>query len=174
MDVALVSYKDGKPHKILFLESKFTEYLTHCKTVELADRYKDFYKKYNPTIAQDDFQATVIKGKYCLNSGNRTSNYLGGIKQAFSHIIGLATEPKADQSSHEYKEIFERAEVLEFATIVFDCDEKNLTSYRRIYEKTFSESQKSRIEKALEAILPDEKYKRNIARIVIHPKIMTY
>ena len=98
--------------KLLFLESKFTEYLSGGKVFLSPDRYKYFYELLSeklelPFIASFDkvkhkpnksHSEPFETEEYCLKTKERTSEYLGGIKQAFSHLLGIATGPAKKQT----------------------------------------------------------------------------
>lgn len=129
VDVVLVSKsEDGRARKLLFLESKFTEYITHGHA-ELAPKYHEYYnilknnlpdlkfKIANYDIRHKDGSVSSVFG---LSSDER--QYLCGIKQAFSHLLGIATKPAKDKNIHRqvYAEYYKQAEEVEFATIAHD------------------------------------------------------
>ena len=91
--------------KLLFLESKFTEYLSGGK-VTLSNKYRDLYIKLQKlnlpfnikfinVLQESDnsHKEPDIKEGIRLYTEEKTSEYLYGIKQAFSHLLGIATGP---------------------------------------------------------------------------------
>ena len=120
--------------KLLFLESKFTEYLSGGKVTLSPHRYEEFYSMlteknnfrfsagYLPVNSKTDKSQ---KTQYALYKGKKTSEYLEGIKQAFSHLLGIATGPakKQTKGNEDYtSSLLENADEIKFASIVFNCD----------------------------------------------------
>lgn len=96
--------------KLLFLESKFTEYLSGGK-VTLSNKYRDLYIKLQKlnlpfnikfinVLQESDnsHKEPDIKEGIRLYTEEKTSEYLYGIKQAFSHLLGIATGPAKKQT----------------------------------------------------------------------------
>lgn len=143
--------------KLLFLESKFTEYLSGGKVFLSPERYKKFYDLLSEKLKLP-FKTSFDKVKhkpnkshsepfeteeYCLKTKERTSEYLGGIKQAFSHLLGIATGPANQQASENeaYKmSLLENAEEIKFASIVFNCDNDKFKKYDDLYKSVFKNS----------------------------------
>lgn len=143
--------------KLLFLESKFTEYLSGGKVFLSPERYKKFYDLLSEKLKLP-FKTSFDKVKhkpnkshsepfeteeYCLKTKERTSEYLGGIKQAFSHLLGIATGPANQQASENeaYKmSLLENAEEIKFASIVFNCDNGKFKKYDDLYNSVFKNS----------------------------------
>lgn len=143
--------------KLLFLESKFTEYLSGGKVFLSPERYKKFYDLFSEKLKLP-FKTSFDKVKhkpnkshnepfeteeYCLKTKERTSEYLGGIKQAFSHLLGIATGPANQQASENeaYKmSLLENAEEIKFASIVFNCDNGKFKKYDDLYKSVFENS----------------------------------
>lgn len=143
--------------KLLFLESKFTEYLSGGKVFLSPERYKKFYDLLSEKLKLP-FKTSFDKVKhkpnkshsepfeteeYCLKTKERTSEYLGGIKQAFSHLLGIATGPANQQASgnEAYKmSLLENAEEIKFASIVFNCDNCKFEKYDVLYNSVFKNS----------------------------------
>lgn len=143
--------------KLLFLESKFTEYLSGGKVFLSPERYKKFYDLLSEKLKLP-FKTSFDKVKhkpnkshsepfeteeYCLKTKERTSEYLGGIKQAFSHLLGIATGPANQQASENeaYKmSLLENAEKIKFASIVFNCDNDKFKKYDDLYNSVFKNS----------------------------------
>ena len=143
--------------KLLFLESKFTEYLSGGKVFLSPDRYKYFYELLSeklelPFIASFDkvkhkpnksHSEPFETEEYCLKTKERTSEYLGGIKQAFSHLLGIATGPakKQTKGNEDYtSSLLENADEIKFASIVFNCDNDKFDDYKILYESVFENS----------------------------------
>lgn len=180
VDVVLVSKsEDGRARKLLFLESKFTEYITHGHA-ELAPKYHEYYnilknnlpdlkfKIANYDIRHKDGSVSSVFG---LSSDER--QYLCGIKQAFSHLLGIATKPAKDKNIHRqvYAEYYKQAEEVEFATIAHDWNQFEFRRYCGLYSDTFRNEKQSKIKDALKVIAPNRDI---VDRLKIHPDILTY
>ncbi|HPY97818.1 MAG TPA: hypothetical protein PLZ06_02080 [Clostridia bacterium] len=84
IDIALLSSKEKN---ILFLESKFSEYLSSGK-YKCSIKYK---RKYDTLRLKDigyDYREDDDKGKIILSKG-KNEFYIEGIKQMLSHYIGV-------------------------------------------------------------------------------------
>lgn len=184
VDVVLVS-DDGKT--MLFLESKFTEYTHHGK-IWMSDVYENFYDRVLEQLenAPIHIERGIIKkfkekttGKVVdkkgieLHNGSankplRNSEYLGGIKQCFSHLIGIAKGPD-EKACEEYRDCFSKASNLCFGTILFDCTErKEIDSYIDLYKKTIGKLNSIDLAKAL----PD--FKENCHKVAILHEPLIY
>ena len=139
--------------KLLFLESKFTEYLSGGKVTLSPDKYETFYTKLKEKLFDCPFSAgykTVNsktgksqKEQYALYNGEKTSEYLEGIKQAFSHLLGIATGPakKQTKGNEDYtRSLLENADEIKFASIVFNCDNGKFKNYNNLYKSVFENS----------------------------------
>ena len=170
--------------KLLFLESKFTEYLSGGKVFLSPDRYKYFYELLSeklelPFIASFDkvkhkpnksHSEPFETEEYCLKTKERTSEYLGGIKQAFSHLLGIATGPakKQTKGNEDYtRSLLENADEIKFASIVFNCDNKKFDDYKLLYESVFENSEV--ILETIKEVLPKSEIK-----LTIVPKLLQY
>ncbi len=172
--------------KLLFLESKFTEYLSGGKVFLSPDRYKEFYdlllyKLDLPFKASFDkvnhkpnksHSEPFVTEEYCLINKNnvRTSEYLGGIKQAFSHLLGIATGPAKEQTkgNEDYtSSLLENADEIKFASIVFNCDNEKFDDYKILYESVFENSEV--ILETIKEVLPKSEIK-----LTIVPKLLQY
>ncbi|MDE6340451.1 MAG: hypothetical protein K2K97_11795, partial [Muribaculaceae bacterium] len=179
IDIALISDDETK---ILFLESKFTEYFSHNTNSELSERYTNFFKAFNPTMDKDNFKFIHNQNteESALNSGS-PQFYLEGIKQVFCHILGIATGPKKEnfsskekkEQADEYIKAFKKATKFEFASIVY-YDKDKFDSYEEIYSKTFGSSNESRIKAALKEVLNSKDNRRNIEILTIRHNLLTY
>ena len=130
--------------KLLFLESKFTEYLSGGK-VTLSNKYRNLYIKLQKlnlpfnikfinVLQESDnsHKEPDIKEGIRLYTEEKTSEYLYGIKQAFSHLLGIATGPakKQTKGNEDYtRSLLENADEIKFASIVFNCDNKKFDDY---------------------------------------------
>lgn len=137
IDILLVSADDRK--KLLFLESKFTEYLKGEPCYGISEKYRSFYDEaldmfnvgnglqisdiYKDSKGKPVFDLFSVKGK--------TSHYCEGFKQVISHYIGLLRGPQDIKG--KYSEIFEQAEQLELAEIVYKLDGDGFNNYSGLY-----------------------------------------
>lgn len=186
VDIMLVSRTpDKKVHKLLFLESKFTEYLSGGCAALSKDKYSSFYENF---LKDHDFgfktgekkvkhKDGTVSEEFCLYQEGRTTAYLGGIKQAISHLLGIATGPVCGQSfskqdyCEDYCEMFKQASVIEFATIIHDIDDKKANAYKELYRKVLNDQEhlKECLRKAVAPQDPDP-----ISKLIINPEILTY
>lgn len=171
--------------EMLLLESKFTEYLNGGRAYLSPDRYKKFFDILMQSASSAfNFMASyeVVKHKatkeypngyeteeYCLNQGDRTMAYLGGIKQAFSHLLGIATGPAQTQTTtnNDYREIFNNVKKITFATIANNCDEGKFKAYSDLYNSVFRHEDiiKNSIRKVIS---------NHIDKLKIYPSLLTY
>ena len=177
--------------KLLYLESKFTEYLSGGRAYLSPERYMQFYKILSDNI-ELPFKASILQithkpdkqhaepyttDEYCLNNGTRTIGYLGGIKQAFSHLLGIATGPAETQTpgNEIYNlDLLENAKEIKFASIIFNCDQTKYGNYSTLYESVFEN--KEEIKNAIKEVLHDRNvYHDNIIdKLTIIPKLISY
>lgn len=141
--------------KLLFLESKFTEYLSGGK-VTLSNKYRDLYIKLQKlnlpfnikfinVLQESDnsHKEPDIKEEIRLYTEEKTSEYLHGIKQAFSHLLGIATGPakKQTKGNEDYtRSLLDNADEIKFASIVFNCDKDKFKEYDDLYKSVFENS----------------------------------
>ena len=165
--------------KLLFLESKFTEYLSGGKVTLSPHRYETFYnnltKKLDcpfsagyPTVNSQTDKSQ--KTQYALYKGKKTSQYLEGIKQAFSHLLGIATGPAKNQTkgNEDYtRSLLENAEEIKFASIVFNCDNDKFKEYDDLYKSVFENSD------VITDTIKDVLKKREL-KLTIVPKLLQY
>ena len=138
--------------KLLFLESKFTEYLSGGKVTLSPDRYETFYTKLTRKfdcpfsvgyVTVNSKTDKSQKTKYALYKGKKKSQYLEGIKQAFSHLLGIATGPAKNQTkgNEDYtRSLLDNADEIKFASIVFNCDKDKFKEYDDLYKSVFENS----------------------------------
>lgn len=177
--------------KLLFIESKFTEYLSGGRAYLSEERYKAFYDillRNNPfhfnasklpvRHKQDKEHAEpYFTDEYCLNTGEQTKGYFGGIKQAFSHLLGIGTGPAIDQAKGNElynHELLDLADEIKFASIVFNCDNKKYTSYNKLYTSIFTNE--SVIKKSVNEVLRKNgiNHENIIGKLKIFPNLLSY
>lgn len=93
MDIVLISNSDKK---ILFLESKFSEYMCHSKAKKISDNYLCFYNDLG-LFGSGYEKKDNKKGTFDLEKGENNF-YLDGIKQMISHYIGVQSFVKEGKS----------------------------------------------------------------------------
>lgn len=168
--------------KLLFLESKFTEYLSGGK-VTLSNKYRDLYIKLQKlnlpfnikfinVLQESDnsHKEPDIKEGIRLYTEEKTSEYLYGIKQAFSHLLGIATGPakKQTKGNEDYtRSLLENADEIKFASIVFNCDNKKFDDYKLLYESVFENSD------VIKDTIKDVLKKREL-KLTIVPHLLQY
>ena len=168
--------------KLLFLESKFTEYLSGGK-VTLSNKYRDLYIKLQKlnlpfnikfinVLQESDnsHKEPDIKEEIRLYTEEKTSEYLHGIKQAFSHLLGIATGPakKQTKGNEDYTgSLLENADEIKFASIVFNCNNKKFDDYNNLYKSVFENSDV--IQETIKEVVPKRELKLSII-----PQLMQY
>ena len=168
--------------KLLFLESKFTEYLSGGK-VTLSNKYRDLYIKLQKlnlpfnikfinVLQESDnsHKEPDIKEEIRLYTEEKTSEYLYGIKQAFSHLLGIATGPakKQTKGNEDYtRSLLENADEIKFASIVFNCDNDKFKKYDDLYKSVFENSD------VIKDTIKDVLKKREL-KLTIVPHLLQY
>ena len=168
--------------KLLFLESKFTEYLSGGK-VTLSNKYRDLYIKLQKlnlpfnikfinVLQESDnsHKEPDIKEGIRLYTEEKTSEYLYGIKQAFSHLLGIATGPakKQTKGNEDYtRSLLENADEIKFASIVFNCDNDKFEKYDDLYKSVFENSD------VIKGTIKDVLKKREL-KLTIVPHLLQY
>ena len=168
--------------KLLFLESKFTEYLSGGK-VTLSNKYRDLYIKLQKlnlpfnikfinVLQESDnsHKEPDIKEGIRLYTEEKTSEYLYGIKQAFSHLLGIATGPakKQTKGNEDYtSSLLENADEIKFASIVFNCDNDKFKKYDDLYKSVFENSD------VIKGTIKDVLKKREL-KLTIVPHLLQY
>lgn len=132
VDIMLVSEDRTK---VMFLESKFTEY-SHDGKVEISEKYDKFYSELMECIPELNLK--FGNGYLELKKG-RNSQYLAGIKQMFSHLIGILTEP-SEECHEEAKEFIRNANEIKLGSIVYNWDEGLYKKYSEFYNSVFRHS----------------------------------
>ena len=91
MDVVLIGFNKQGESVILFLESKFSEYLSHGKYDKISDVYDEVY--YQLTADQQPIDGLeIVRGKdmWSISAApHRSQQYCQGIKQMISHYQGM-------------------------------------------------------------------------------------
>ncbi|MGN0235419.1 MAG: PGN_0703 family putative restriction endonuclease [Paludibacteraceae bacterium] len=91
MDVVLIGSNTQGESVILFLESKFSEYLSHGKYDKISDVYDEVY--YQLTADQQPIDGLeIVRGDdmWSISAApNRPQQYCQGIKQMISHYQGV-------------------------------------------------------------------------------------
>ena len=145
MDMLLI---DKSRTRLLFIESKFLEYL-NSKKYDLKDSYRE-QEGWNP------FLSTVDK---IVPKNNDNSDYQEGIKQGVTHLFALAKlkEEKAFKHFNETNglnlniESIQDAKDIKFVNLLFEPnvkyenDHKKFDNYKRLYESFKKIVQDSRI-----------------------------
>lgn len=180
--------------KLLFIESKFTEYLSGGRAYLSEERYKAFYDillrnntfnfnasklpiRHKPNKEHAEPSFTDEHSEYCLNTGEQTKGYFGGIKQAFSHLLGIGTGPAINQAKgneHYNHELLDSADEIKFASIVFNCDNKKFTSYNKLYTSIFSNE--SAIKESINEVIQEKgiTHEKIIGKLKIFPNLLSY
>lgn len=175
VDVVLKSSKTGN---LLFLESKFTEYLSH-EEPNIAMKYWDFYvrllreipgltlqmvypKKWNDENKNEIIGFTI---KPTSERKEYQNIYLAGIKQCISHIIGICNGPK-DNDEKCWQNITSDTK-LRFGSIVYKIS-GYFSIYNFLYKETLGQLGKEQISIAMngKGIYVDQ--------IEILPELLTY
>lgn len=147
IDVVLVS-TDSK--KMLFLESKFTEYATDLDDTKTYGKgYKELYDEFGLCKYLIGLElGEKPKDKLVLKTKNGDKQYIEGIKQVISHLIGLVRGPQFRKSNyypedyhHEYAECFKNAKEIIFGTIIYEPSEPGpyrdkYNAYKSLYESS--------------------------------------
>lgn len=167
MDVVLTN-----DDTVLFLESKFTEYLSPTKAYKSRIAYEDYYKEiFKGNLSIGDISIVTLSDK-CLwscSTGNRA--YFEGLKQLISHTLGICntlTQPKPKswevaEGNLGAKKHFVLAEIL----FKFEEDaesKEHLESYVNYY---------TRLQDKLNAYIKNQKLAHE-ADFTVHKTLLTY
>ena len=155
VDVALVS-KDNKT--VLYLESKFTEYLSGKKSGAIKLNYKDFLYKVFETYSDNSLTSGQIRdnktGKIEDVLYIHGNPYGEGVKQMIAHFIGIC---KGGTDNNPLNGIIKNAVHIYLGEILFDFNsdeishaKTRLDSYTKQYNK---------LQKRLNKLLPQKKVK---------------
>lgn len=180
VDVALVA-SDGKT--ILFIESKLKEMFEDSK------HEKSYGISYQPLYSGTAIEGALNKGgiEVAANATNlilrseKEPQYLEGVKQTISHLIGLVRGPQDTDDQKDYIEAYKRANRLIYSPILFDTsaifndNTDESSKFASLYAKVIGSNSGS----ILEAIKKwDEdlghKRERTDKHIEIRPYVLTY
>lgn len=148
-NVDVVLYSSAE-RKLLYIESKFTEYLRHANAFA-SNKYRDAFSRFLTYFKIDiKMDSATRKGRkqpvegFCMKlSGKRSAEYMTGIKQALSHIIGIATGmPHAAPDG--FIRCFNAAPKKAFISIVFEIAEE-FPRYQKFYTETIGQLDEERI-----------------------------
>ena len=138
MDVVLL---DDKSKSALFLESKFSEYITSKeKKVEVSSYYTEYYKEvFGDNLEFGGFKFIENEHKWVAN---KQSAYLEGVKQMISHYLGLRNSALKDNVSKWYDGLFKDKKI-KLAEIVYrfgseDNPADEFKNYKEISHQLFS------------------------------------
>ena len=135
MDIVLIGKDNetGSKHA-LFLESKFTEYLS-SKKPDVSSYYKKYYKDlFGENIDFGEFKFTGKKWD------SKKSAYLEGVKQMICHYLGIANslENQSDlpESAKYWKDgTLQQGMRFHLREILFDFADEKIKNYRSLYDK---------------------------------------
>lgn len=134
---------------LLFLESKFTEYLdSKSNKKTFGSSYYPLYDKIRGSLSKGEIEVSKDSlGSLILESADEL--YIEGIKQSISHLIGLARGPQDvtdgpydNEYLQDYKKAFNKAPKLFYGTILFNPTtilpeaEQAFIDYCELFEKT--------------------------------------
>lgn len=164
IDVVLLGRKKSKRNEkiILFLESKFSEYITGITTKN--SKYKIgksyFTNDYSKPFYKEEFLKSLQLERYEENSKTylrptkeaEYAKYIEGIKQMISHYVGIRKFIKGDYYNNDeeilklVKEYSDGKIIL--GEILFDNFEKTLDHFQKNYESDYSKLAKKINEEA--------------------------
>ena len=135
MDVVLFGNNTHGESVILFLESKFSEYLSHGKYDQISSVYNNVYKKLTAEGQPIDGLEIVHKRKTWSISAAQgcLQQYCQGIKQMISHYLGIKNgfiEDKGKEYDHIYL-----GEILFKFPECMDKGHKSYDSYVGLYKQ---------------------------------------
>lgn len=129
IDVKLEGYYEDDKERIvvLYLESKFSEYLTLGKYQGISKEvYKDIYEEIECNIGNSwDLQFSYEGDTISMGEKGNNNHYCGGIKQMISHYMGVNNIDSSD-------DIYLGEIVFDFENKV-DTARKKLEDYNELY-----------------------------------------
>lgn len=177
VDVALVS-EDGET--ILFLESKLTEmFESSTNEKEYGKSYKSLYCGTAIEKALGNGGISVDKEATNLILRSEKPQYLEGIKQTISHLIGLVKGPQNADDQTDYIKVYERAKRLVYSPIIYSTSNLFIeqpdesSRYAALYEKVIGENGAVVLE-AIENWIKAKNQNKSDKKIEIHPAVLTY
>ena len=185
MDIVLVS-EDKK--YVLFLESKFSEYLMYetTKSNKIADAYKT-KNVYSAPLYQEDVLEnmgirkgkTAEENKFVLESNEKV--YLDGIKQMISHYVGVNQradkrenrrfDEKNNPSEQEILDAITGGAKLYLGEIIFDFE--NVNGIEKENEKKYFEEAAKRYRRKYEELAKNMNKLSN-GKVTILPQNINY
>ena len=145
IDIVLSEGKFNESKNVLFLESKFSEYLHNGAVYDISqEAYSTIYEELG-LIPNGEFKIAVVEtydnkeGKQCYKMKNRgdkrTESYLEGVKQMISHFMGACTYA----SKHPNTQIYLGSIVYRFED---EIDNGKYYKYESIYKEIMQALQK--------------------------------
>ncbi len=134
MDVVLVGKTDDNKSVILFLESKFSEYLENGKYDGISnDVYGGIYSKLENTKGVLNFEKN--KNEWTISAPKNNPQYCAGIKQMISHYQGI-TKSFLGSMCDRYDKVFLGEILFDFGdSINGDYFENYCNIYRQLATK---------------------------------------
>lgn len=134
-NVDVVLYGDNC---VLYLESKFSEYLkTGPVEVKETHYYKSIYDKLKDYLAKAGLKLVSIDGKNLLDTIDGNPFYSEGIKQMISHFLGVTNEVKSGR-------LITVGKTVALGEILFDFADRvpNATNKKNSYNSAYMELRK--------------------------------
>jgi hypothetical protein len=138
VDVLLVSEKEDT---ILYLESKFTEYVRDAKNQ--AKLGKGYFESKDTGITElkdvlvySDIVSKDEDGGGKVESKNHPLTYPQGIKQMISHFIGVCKGPSEKDVEHDkLLKIWENATQIYLGSVLYQFSDKEFDAYSKCHEE---------------------------------------
>ena len=125
MDVVLEGQDENGLHVLLFLESKFSEYLNSGKESDISKEYRDMYQLLG--LFDGSMDEIIASGSTSIElKGTENVHYCEGIKQMISHYMGVRNYAERGDDALVEKSQFEgkQPDVILLGEILFKFDEK--------------------------------------------------
>lgn len=154
IDVMLVS-EDEKA--LLFLELKFTEFLSPRSHLWLSDKYFDLYRSLSDELSKSGIAVGEVEQRihrsrkdgtkyttdeFMISDVDRCKRYFGGIKQMISHLYGLTRCPASGTKNVYESYVAGKQPHIILATMLYEPFIYELRdlfdSYRTLYCSVFS------------------------------------
>ena len=136
MDVVLIGKNSADESVILFLESKFSEYLAHGKYDKISFVYDDIYNALTAKGQQPIDGLNIVRGTdtWSISAAQGCpQQYCQGIKQMISHYLGIKNGFIKDKGK-EYDHIY-LGEILFKFPECMDKGHKSYDSYVGLYKQ---------------------------------------
>lgn len=137
MDVVLIGSNKQGESVILFLESKFSEYLTHGKYDKISDVYDEVYNQLTADQHQQPIDGLeIVRGKDMWSISalpHRPQQYCQGFKQMISHYQGVQ-KGFIDSAEDKYDHIYLGEILFKFPKEV-DAKHNSYNSYVGLYKQ---------------------------------------